>query len=150
MRTAVVMIAALVTLGFAAVGVVAAQKGTLSSPPASPATERVARAANPAQAKAAPPTPVASPVRDTDALASTTVQSRRRRRPRRRQSWRHRRRRLLPPRRSASPRIRPGRRSRRQPRPTTPELRHTIRHGAATFCVVCSLFLAIPPLSSIK
>ena len=74
MRTAVVMIAALVTLGFAAVGVVAAQKGTLSSPPASPATERVARAANPAQTKAAPPTPVASPVRDTDALASTTIQ----------------------------------------------------------------------------
>ena len=73
MRIAVVMIAALVTLGFAAVGVVAAQKATLSSPPESPPTERVARAANPAQARAAPPTPVASPVRDTDAFASTTI-----------------------------------------------------------------------------
>ena len=75
MKVVLIVIAALVTLGLAAVGVVAAQKGTLSSPPASPATERVARAANPAQAKAAPPTPVASPVRDTDALASTILQS---------------------------------------------------------------------------
>jgi peptidoglycan/xylan/chitin deacetylase (PgdA/CDA1 family) len=74
MKVVLIVIAALVTLGLAAVGVVAAQKGTLSSPPASPAMERVARAANPAQTKAAPPTPVASPVRDTDALASTTVQ----------------------------------------------------------------------------
>ena len=71
------MIAALVTLGFAAVGVVAAQKATLSSPPELPPTERVARAANPAQARAAPPTPVASPVRDTDAFASTTIHARR-------------------------------------------------------------------------
>src|SRR5436190_2484916 len=73
MKVVLVVIAALVTLGLAAVGVVAAQKGTLSSPPASPPTERVARAANPAQTKAAPPTPVASPVRDTDAFASTTT-----------------------------------------------------------------------------
>ena len=139
MKVVLIVIAALVTLGLAAVGVVAAQKGTLSSPPASPPTERVARAAPPAQTKAAPPTPVASPVRDTDALASTTVQSRLRRRPHRRQSWRHRRRRLLPPRRSASPRIRPARRSQRRPRPTTPappprdrqyrRLRQAGRHG---------------------
>jgi peptidoglycan/xylan/chitin deacetylase (PgdA/CDA1 family) len=60
MKVVLIVIAALVTLGLAAVGVVAAQKGSLSSPPA----ERVATADQP---KSAPAPIRTSPVRDADA-----------------------------------------------------------------------------------
>jgi peptidoglycan/xylan/chitin deacetylase (PgdA/CDA1 family) len=68
MKVVLIVIAALVTLGLAAVGVVAAQKATVSSPP----TERVARAASADQVKSAPTAPPArlSPIRDADAPAT--------------------------------------------------------------------------------
>jgi peptidoglycan/xylan/chitin deacetylase (PgdA/CDA1 family) len=71
MKVVLVVIAALVALGLAAVGVVAAQKGTPSSAPA----ERVARAAAPEQAKSTPPAAPArlSPIRDADMAAPTTA-----------------------------------------------------------------------------
>ena len=71
MKVVLIVIAALVTLGLAAVGVVAAQKGTLSSPPA----EHVARVASPDQLKSAPhAAPVRlSPIRDADAPAAKTA-----------------------------------------------------------------------------
>ncbi len=64
MKVVLVVIAALVTLGLAAVGVVAAQKSTFSSQP----TERVARAAAADPVKSVPPAAPArlSPIRDAD------------------------------------------------------------------------------------
>src|SRR5436305_6937354 len=63
MKVVLIVIAALVTLGLAAVGVVAAQKGSLSSPPA----ERVATADQPKSA----PAPIRSSLfRDADASSS--------------------------------------------------------------------------------
>ena len=71
MKVVLVVIAALVALGLAAVGVVAAQRGTLSSAPA----ERVARAASPDHAKITPPAAPArlSPIRDADMAAPMTA-----------------------------------------------------------------------------
>ena len=63
--------AALVTLGLAAVGVVAAQKSGFSSQP----TERVARAAAADPVKSVPPAAPArlSPIRDADMPAAMTA-----------------------------------------------------------------------------
>ena len=71
MKVVLVVIAALVTLGLAAVGVVAAQKSTFSTQP----TERVARAASPDPVKSATPAaPVRlSPIRDADMAVPTTT-----------------------------------------------------------------------------
>ena len=72
MKVVLVVIAALVTLGLAAVGVVAAQKSGFSSQP----TERVARAAAAADpVKSVPPAAPArlSPIRDADMPAAMTA-----------------------------------------------------------------------------
>jgi peptidoglycan/xylan/chitin deacetylase (PgdA/CDA1 family) len=69
MKVVLIVIAALVTLGLAAVGVVAAQKGSFSSPPA----ERVAASAD--QPKSAPAPIRTSPVRDADAQPSASFQT---------------------------------------------------------------------------
>jgi len=71
MKVVLVVIAALVTLGLAAVGVVAAQKSGFSSQP----TERVARAAAADPVKSVPPAAPArlSPIRDADMPAAMTA-----------------------------------------------------------------------------
>src|SRR5262249_8538658 len=74
MKVVLVVIAALVTLGLAAVGVVAAQKSTFSSQP----TERVARAVAADPVKSVPLAAPArlSPIRDADMAAAPATAAR--------------------------------------------------------------------------